>query len=490
MKLNEKCSTSTNWSIPRPLRDNKSTLPCFPVNCLPIIPKAMAIGISQSTSTDISMSVTALLAALSHCFSGVYRMEGKPDHSEPITLYSLILAEPAERKSPIMRFVKAPFISFAKEYNDSHKAQVYASQEEKIILQAEIEKLQKIGEASPEEIAQKRSDLDEIQSVNFLRVCVDDVTPEALVKLLSENETLLMLSDEAGVFKNFGGRYSSGVPNLDLMLKCWGGESFQKDRCGSEPVFLPRPYLSVCLCGQPYILEDMMENRAFLSSGMIARFLYCFPKSFVGKRKYETAPLDNRVIESYKNLVFSALDFKYSRKNQPEIYLHFTLDARKAFADYYDTTIEPVLLTDFAECPDWGGKYHGLILRLCGLLHCIKCLSENVQPETKEVDIMTLGQTIDIADFYKSQARYAYGIIGIDTVTADAEYILKKLRANNILEISCRDLQRLCRKFKGVNEMELSLDLLKENGFIREKEQDYSGSGRKPSTVYEVNPML
>ena len=81
-----------------------------------------------------------------------------------------------------MRFVKAPFISFAKEYNDSHKAQIYASQEEKIILQAEIEKLQKSGEASPEEIAQKHSELDEIQSVNFRRVCVDDVTPEALVK--------------------------------------------------------------------------------------------------------------------------------------------------------------------------------------------------------------------------------------------------------------------------------------------------------------------
>lgn len=138
MVSNEKCSTSTNWSIPRPLRDNKSTLPCFPVNCLPIIPKAMAIGISQSTSTDISMSVTALLAALSHCFSGVYRMEGKPDHSEPITLYSLILAEPAERKSPIMRFVKAPFISFAKEYNDSHKAQVYASQEEKLFSKLKL----------------------------------------------------------------------------------------------------------------------------------------------------------------------------------------------------------------------------------------------------------------------------------------------------------------------------------------------------------------
>ena len=184
-----------------------------------------------------------------------------------------------------------------------------------------------------------------------------------------------------------------------------------------------------------------------------------------------------------------SIDFKFEYHCENEIRLHFTAEAQKTFADYYDNSIEPVLLTDFAECPDWGGKYHGLILRLCGLLHCIKCLSENVQPETKEVDMMILGEAIDIADFYKSQARYAYGIIGIDTVTADAEYILKKLRANNISEICCRDLQRLCRKFKGANEMELPLDLLKENGFIREKEQAYSGSGRKPSTIYEVNPL-
>ena len=274
------------------------------------------------------------------------------------------------------------------------------------------------------------------------------------------------------------------------MLKCWGGESYQKDRCNAGPIYLKHPYLSICLCGQPYILGELFENRSFRSSGLIARFVYNFPVSNIGKRKYNTRTVDEKITESYETLVYSALNYKYNRQSDEEIILHFTSEAKTEFAKYYDTAIEPKLLIDFAECQDWGGKYHGLILRICGLLHCIKCLSENVQPETKEVDIMTLGQAIDIADFYKSQARYAYGIIGIDTVTADAEYILKKLRANNISEISCRDLQRLCRKFKGVNEMEPSLDLLKENGFIREKEQDYSGSGRKPSTVYEVNPLL
>ena len=91
-----------------------------------------------------------------------------------------------------------------------------------------------------------------------------------------------MMSDEAGVFKNFGGRYQNGVANLDLILKCWSGESYQKVRCSGDPIYLERPYLSVCLCGQPYILTELMENRAFVSSSMLARFIYCFPCSFVG----------------------------------------------------------------------------------------------------------------------------------------------------------------------------------------------------------------
>lgn len=477
------------WSPPTSLHRDKSSLPTFPINCLPPVPKAMALGIAQTTSTDISMSATAILSALSFCFSGVYRMEGKPDHAEPITLYSLILAEPAERKSPIMRFVKAPFVTFGKEYNEKNADKIYASWEQQALLQIDIDKMQKNGEATPEEIAQKRNELESLPMLSFRNVCVDDITPEALANLLLENETMLMISDEAGVFKNFGGRYNNGMANLDLFLKCWGGESYQKNRCNSSPLFLKRPYLSVCLCGQPYILEDMMSNKSFLSSGMVARFLFCFPKSYVGTRTYNTKSLDIQFIESYKNLVYSAIDFKFEYYGENEMRLHFTAEAQKTFADYYDNSIEPVLLTDFAECPDWGGKYHGLILRLCGLLHCIKCVSENVSPESKEVELLTLGRAIDIADFYKQQARYAYGLMGANPVSADAEYILKKLRANHVSVINGRELFHLCRKFKTVDELCQPIEILTEHGYLREQQQEFKGTGRRPSIVYEVNPL-
>lgn len=195
--------------------------------------------------------------------------------------------------------------------------------------------MQNKNESTAEEIAAKRTELDNMESMSFRRVCVDDVTPEALVKLLKENETLLMLSDEAGAFKNFGGRYSNGVPNVNLFLKCWGGESFMKDRCNSDMVILKKPYLSVCLCGQPYILDELMDNKAFLSSGLVAHFLYCYPKSFVGRRSYATKAIDNRITEGYNNFVYHALETKFNHRGE-ETPLKFSEEAQKAYADYYD----------------------------------------------------------------------------------------------------------------------------------------------------------
>ena len=482
------------WSKPRPLRRDKSGLPEFPISAMPEIPMYMAAAVAETTSTDRAMAATAILAAMSYCFSGVYRMQGKPDHTEPITLYSLILADPAERKSPVMKLIKAPFIEFVNEYNNANRQQIYASQEQRTVLENEIAEMQSKGSCTPDEIAAKRVALDNMRVLKFRNACVDDITPEALAAMLADNGSLLMLSDEAGVFKNFAGRYQNGVANLDLLLKAWGGESYQKNRCSNAPLILDSPYLSVCLCGQPYILEELMQNKSFLQSGLVARFLYCFPRSFVGQRHYGSKPINPDISADFRNLVYRALKAKTAHtgiNGGKEIMLHFNDEAAKAFADYYDRQIEPSLLTDFAECPDWGGKYHGLILRLCGLIHCIKCVTEETPPRNRAVDTETLGQAIELAGYYKKQAIYAYGSVGSvgsDGGIADAEYMLNRLRSNGISTISGRELLHLCRKMKTMNEITETANVLVEHGYLREHEQEGSG-GRKPTLLYEVNPL-
>lgn len=132
-------------------------------------------------------------------------------------------------------------------------------------------------------------------------------------------------------------------------------------------------------------------------SGLIARFIYCFPKSRIGQRKYNTEPIPEKVKAAYSNTIEMMLRNKFDNYDSNEKLLRFTAEASAEFSRYYDTAIEPVMLTDFADCTDWGEKYHGLILRICGILHCLKCLLESTPPDSKPVELLTLGQAADIA---------------------------------------------------------------------------------------------
>ena len=96
-----------------------------------------------------------------------------------------------------------------------------------------------------------------------------------------------------------------------------------------------------------------------------------------------------------------------------------------------------------------------------------------------------LGQAIDIADFYKQQSRYAYSLMDGDGRTAAAEYVLKKLRANNVRQISGRDLLYLCRKFRTMDELSQPVAILTEHGYLRKIRIENENG--KTVSVFEVN---
>nr|WP_302512429.1 DUF3987 domain-containing protein [uncultured Ruminococcus sp.] len=63
-----------------------------------------------------------------------------------------------------------------------------------------------------------------------------------------------------------------------------------------------------------------------------------------------------------------------------------------------------------AFCKDWGGKYHGLILRLCGIIHCIKCALNGCDSVEVRVDLDTFCNAIEIGEYFREQAIYAYSL--------------------------------------------------------------------------------
>lgn len=149
-------------------------------------------------------------------------------------------------------------------------------QAERKLLEDKLTALEKKNDVTVDDIAKLQTEISNISQSNFRCIVVDDITPESLVNQLAENGTLLMLSDEAGMLGNFSGRYSNNVPNRDLLLKSWNGESYISDRATRESIVLKKPYMSICLVCQPYVFDSMINN---YGSGLIARFVYCFPKA-------------------------------------------------------------------------------------------------------------------------------------------------------------------------------------------------------------------
>lgn len=136
------------------------------------------------------------------------------------------------------------------------------------------------------------------------------------------------MSDEAGMLENFGGRYSNGTPNLDLMLKSWNGETYISYRAIRGSIILNRPYMSICLACQPYVFDKIISNTAFLGSGLVARFVYYFPKSNIGFGRYDTEPIPKNVSERYCKLIYKLLDRKFSyQKNNEKAVCHTTTDS-------------------------------------------------------------------------------------------------------------------------------------------------------------------
>lgn len=481
----------TQWSPPTPLRPGKSNFISFPTEALPSVLREMAEAVAETTSTDVAMAGTALLSAVGYCFTEMYRMYGKADHSEPLVLNSLTIAEPSFKKSPVMALVKRPFIQFTTEWNVLNQDVIIRSQAEKKLLESQLAALEKKKDVTLDEVSELQKQIQNLEVVELRRIVVDDITPESLVRQMNINGSLLMISDEAGMLGNFSGRYSNNIPNLDLLLKSWNGETYISDRATRDSIILKNPYLTICLACQPYILEDLMNNQAFRGSGLIARFVYCFPESNIGSRKYDTKPISEAVASNYKNLIFGLLNRKFNYNGEEQA-LYFTNEAYKTFVDYYNDYIEPLLVTDMYFCRDWGGKYHGLILRLCGIIHCVKCAVKGVEPTSEKVDVDTLCNAESLAYFYQKHAIYAYSLGDVDIATVKAERVLNKIRSMNIKEKRQNDLYKLCRctLFKNAADFAETMEMLEEYGYIKRDTVPGANGNNKSGIMVFINPNI
>jgi len=139
------------------------------------------------------------------------------------------------------------------------------------------------------------------------------------------------------------------------------------------------------------------------------------------------------------------------------------------------------------DLPDWGRKMAGAVARLAGILH----LAE--QGETNcTVSLTTLGNAVKLAKYFMQHALLAFELMGADPEIEDARLVLKWIERTRPTQFTQRAAHNALQgRFKRVEPLQRALTILTERHYLRLVETEQrAGPGRKPSTTYEVHPVL
>lgn len=476
------------------VKNHKKILMSFPTEELPEEIRPYIEAVSESLQVPVDMVATFVLSVLSLCMCGKYSLNVKPDWTESLNLYTVTVGRPSERKSPTLKEITRPVFKYVEEENERRKPDIAECELKRKIISGRLKNIQDALSKKSDKTKYTMQDaidcqreLEELEEVRLLKMVLDDVTPEALVKAMRENNEIIgIISAEGGVFGLLAGRYSNNT-NIDIFLKAYSGEYYSSVRIGREGVELKHPYLTICLAVQPQLISDIMDNKEFRGRGLLARFLYSIPNTRVGERAYRTKPVSSSVRSDYENLVKELLEIPYISDFAERI-IHLSTEADRLSEEYYQW-IECQLVNELEEIEDWAGKLHGNTMRIAGVLHVVKHKVNSVNVLLEE---STMKSAIEIGKYYLEHSKMAFDIMGLSDPqeVKEAKYIISRLGTNDKNDkndnISKRDVFRLCQRYTSLEEMEPGLKCLEEHGYIAIVKEK-NGRGRPTEKIF-INP--
>ncbi|WFS13803.1 YfjI family protein [Rhodococcus aetherivorans] len=449
---------------------------------------------ARSTQTDEAMAGNVALGAIAACVGGFVRVQVRAGYSEPTNLWTLTMAKPAERKSAVVEAMIRPLREAETDLAAEVSAEVSRKSTEKQIAEQIAEKAQRDavnGKGSIDDAIAAREKADMVQVPVLPRIIADDVTPEAAVTLLAEQEgRIALISTEGNLFVTFAGRYNNNTDNSGF-LKAHAGDDIRVDRQGRPSQHVKAPALSMVQMVQPGVFATANANKSFHHSGLLARFMYAWPESKVGRRNVDPGDPEPHTISSYSAEI-RALAHRYRGASAVgERVLTLSSEAYRIHIAH-DQEVERELGPggEFAHISGWAGKLKGAAVRIAGLLHEYENATSTV------IDAETMRAGVELARFYAAHALRVFDEVSPSgDQRSDAQRLLEVVRhrlnpdesftRRNVMQWS---KQSWADSSEAVQEL---LDLLTDYGWVyRLPDEHREGAGRRPAPRYVAHPSL
>ncbi|NMH97983.1 DUF3987 domain-containing protein [Pseudonocardia sp. K10HN5] len=456
----------------------------------------MVMAVAEFTQTPLDLPGCLALAALSTAAGGRAEVEIRPGWREPLNLYTVVAMPPGSRKSAVFAAMTAPLVEAERQLIDAARPR---------IVEADLARKMAVKEAERRAIdaanlrdpagraealaAAAEATLEAEKPVPALpRLIADDVTTEAAASLLAEQGgRLAVLSAEGGIFTTLAGRYSSGVPNLEVFLKGHAGDLLRVDRKGRAAEHVAAPALTLGLALQPAVLTDIAKMPGFRGRGLLARILYSLPENTVGRRQVGAPAVPGPIDKTYTSRL-TRLVLLLADDNEPHR-LRLSRDADRQILEL-ERRLEPRLAphADLAHITDWASKLNGAVARLAGLLFLAEVLPTGWG---EPVPARHVDAAARLGHYFLGNALAVFDQMGADPTVGDALAVLEWISRVRPQSFSRRDaFTALSRsRFRKIADLDPVLQLLDDHGFIRPEEQPQrAGPGRRASPRWSVHP--
>ncbi len=497
----ETVSRLPNARWPELIQLGQPKLPTLELDYLPGWAGGFARAIAADTETPPELAAGMVLAACATAAARRLRVRVRSGYFEPCNLWFVVALPPGNRKSAVQSAATAPLIDWERDQALTFELEIKRITSERKTLEARAK--EKRNQAAKEkdnnkaaylarEAADIEANLPDVPTPPQL--WTSDATPERLGTLLAEHgECMAWLSSEGGVFDLLQGRYSNGIPNLDLVLKAHSGDGERVDRGSRPPVFLKRPCLSIGLSPQPDVLRGLAAKPGFRGRGLLGRFLYLMPPSPLGFRTLESNPVPDGVRDAYAAGLRAMLNWEpFTDEHGKERPRQLRL-SEEAYAELHDFAqdIEVQLQPgrELEHFPDWAGKAPGAAARLAGVLHSVK--HAHGSPWEAAITAKTMNAALKIMAVITRHSLAALDMMGADPTIAAARLIWEWIERGRRSRFQIRDAyQALKGTFPRVAMLREPLALLEERGYLAVEESASKGPGRPSSPLVHVRPGI
>lgn len=393
---------------PRLVEADPPTLPTFPCGALPSPLGEYALALAETLQVPADLPAMLLLSACAAAAQRIAYVEPRPGWVEPLALFTATALPSGDRKSATLAHVLRPHRAYEREHQDSDRAAMKSAEAERRILEREQTRAIE-AEDRPE--AARIARMLAAPPPSGTRVLADDATGEALGGLLCAHGSIGVFSAEGGIFQRFGGRYTRGMPDIDVYLSGHAGEAMRFDRRGDGERYVEHPALSVGLAVQPSMLSRLATVEGVEDRGLLGRFLFAFPASRVGRRDVDPAPLPESVVHDYDASIRRLLDAATQGRRR----LAFSAEARAdliTLARSLETRLHPDT-GDLLFFSGWGHKLAGAICRIAAIFELVAHGSN-----ASEVRYEAFRRARALVEFLVAHARQAARIMAGDPATA------------------------------------------------------------------------